>query len=171
MINPQGRVSTRSAIPSTRSLGDRPWCPMMDAWRCCWMVSRPCWNKMERQKWCPLWPGSPWVWLTWQFGEPWDGFQVVWLMAFLALMCSSFPSCGHCTARWTQAQKLQFSKVLWKEGLESNSVRMTRRRGRRRPKEDRKEQSKEEREGEEQEGLQGCRQGRNNQFSKPRFQW
>ena len=38
---------------------------------------------------------------------------------------------------------------------------MARRRGRRRPKEDRKEQSKEEREGEEQEGLQGCRQGRN----------
>jgi hypothetical protein len=49
-------------------------------------------------------------------------------------------------------------------------VRMARRRGRRRPKEDRKEQSKEEREGEEQEGLQGCRQGRNNQFSKPQFQ-
>ena len=50
-------------------------------------------------------------------------------------------------------------------------MRMPRRRGRRRPKEDRKEQSKEEREGEEQEGLQGCRQGRNNQFSKPQFQW
>lgn len=107
MINPQGRVSTRSAIPSARSLGDRPWCPMMDAWRCCWMVSRPCWNKIERQKWCPLWLGSPWLWLTWQFGEPWDGFQVVWLMAFLALMCSSFPSCGHCTARWTDCRDLR----------------------------------------------------------------
>ena len=51
----------------------------------------------------------------------------------------------------------------WPEGEQGGDPR-------RRPKEDRKEQSKEEREGEEQEGLQGCRQGRDPKVFDPQPQ-